>query len=100
METQHKWRAVPSTAQKNNPHSVRVDIVDDGGEFAPAFVAGDIMPEDARLMIAAPDLLSALVALREWVRNPGPDDGARNDYVVTMADKAIAKANAVTEDKP
>lgn len=55
-----KWRAIPSTLHTSNPASVRMDIVDDGAEFSPAFVAGDIMPEDARLMASSPRLLASL----------------------------------------
>lgn len=54
------FRAVPSTAHKPGSGSLRMDIVSDGTEFAPSFVAGDIMPNDARLFVAAPDLLETL----------------------------------------
>ncbi len=47
---------------------------------------------DTRPSKAAPDLLDALIGLREWVRNPGEDDSAANDAVIDKADAAIAKA--------
>lgn len=67
-----KWRAVPSTLHSSNPASVRMDIVDDGAEFSPAFVAGDIMPEDARLIVAASTMYNYLTLLAQ-----GGNDKAR-----------------------
>ena len=66
MSTTHThapWGIAPSAAQAHNPASVRVDIVcrSDATPFSNgAFIAGDILPEDARLMVAAPDLADAL----------------------------------------
>jgi hypothetical protein len=40
-----------------------MDIVTTTGEWNPAFVAGDILPEDARLIASAPDLLAACEAV-------------------------------------
>lgn len=54
------WRVVPTTARGADKKTVRVDIVSEGAPFSPSFVAGDILPDDAALMIAAPDLLAAL----------------------------------------
>jgi hypothetical protein len=47
-----------------------MDIVTTTGEWTPAFVAGDILPEDAHLIASAPDLLSAL----ERLAHPMADD--------------------------
>jgi hypothetical protein len=47
-----------------------MDVVTTTGEWNPAFVAGDILPEDARLISSAPDLLAAL----ERLAHPMADD--------------------------
>ena len=47
-----------------------MDVVTTSGEWNPAFVAGDILPEDARLIASAPDLLAAL----ERLAHPMADD--------------------------
>jgi hypothetical protein len=63
-----------------------MDIVATSGEWNPAFVAGDMLPEDARLIAAAPDLLSAL----ERLTHPMADDEDL-DY----AREVIAKAKGL-----
>ena len=60
-----------------------------GGQYVSAATKAN-----ARLIAAAPDLLSALIRLREWVRRPGVDDGLENKAVIDQADTAIAKAEA------
>ena len=60
-----------------------MDVVTTSGEWNPAFVAGDILPEDARLISSAPDLLAAL----ERLAHPMADDEDL-DY----AREVIAKA--------
>jgi len=77
------WLAIPTTAISRNPDSLRMDIVTKTGEWNPAFIAGDILPEDARLIASAPDLLSAL----ERLAHPMADDDDL-DY----AREVIAKA--------
>ena len=58
------WLATPTTfGNPRKPFTVRMDVVTTSGEWNPAFVAGDILPEDARLIASAPDLLSALKSL-------------------------------------
>ena len=64
------WLATPTTGNPSKPYTVRMDIVTTSGEWNPAFVAGDILPEDARLIASAPDLLSAL----ERLAHPMADD--------------------------
>lgn len=49
------------------------------------------------LIAAAPELLAALIDLREWVRNPGSDDSPANEQVIDQAEAAIARA---TEEGP
>jgi len=60
-----------------------MDIVTIAGEWNPAFVAGDILPEDARLIASAPDLLSAL----ERLAHPMADDDDL-DYARAIIRKA------------
>lgn len=53
---------------------------------------------NARLIAAAPELLQALVTLREWVREPwGEDDSATAEAVIYQAEAAIAKAQGVAQ---
>lgn len=51
---------------------------------------------NARLIAEAPNLLAALIRLREWVRNPGEDDSAENEAVIYQAEAAIARAEGET----
>ncbi len=98
-ETQHTpgpWQTVPTTAK--NAGSIRMDVVSPVTTFAPSYVAGDILPEDARLIAAAPDLLEALA---ECITDPGAHAYASEDYykakqrllaINNTARAAIAKA--------
>lgn len=91
------WRAIPTTAISRNPHSLRMDIVSTSGEWNPAFIAGDILPDDARLIASAPELLAALEAMTkayvELVESDyAPCWNAENDKEVISARAIIAKA--------
>ena len=64
------WIVTPTTGNPSKPYTVRMDVVTTSGEWNPAFVAGDILPADARLISSAPDLLAAL----ERLTHPMADD--------------------------
>ena len=66
------------------------------GPYAPRFV-GEAFVEYATLFAAAPDLLEALIRLREWVRQPGADDSPENEAIIYQAETAIARAEGRTE---
>ena len=92
------WLATPTTGNPHNPNSLRMDIVTTTGEWTPAFVAGDILPEDARLIASAPELLAALeVVLSSTCGNVG-DDGYEGCIRIEAKalDRAIA---AITKAK-
>lgn len=74
MKTQHTpgpW--VTRKSELSRPESRRVDIVTTAGDFSPSFVAGDALPEDARLIASAPDLLDALNAAYNALAWPDDD---------------------------
>ena len=78
MSTKHTpcpWATVPTTAKGAHPDTKRLDIVSHGAEFSPSFVAGDILPDDARLIAAAPDLLEIAKAYRNLLRTMAHTDG-------------------------
>ena len=64
------WIVTPTTGNPSKPYTVRMDVVTTSGEWNPAFVAGDMLPADAHLIAAAPDLLAAL----ERLAHPMADD--------------------------
>jgi len=72
MKTQHTpgpWKTAKSASQVRNPDSVRVDIIGNSKELyrEGAFIAGDILPGDAALIAAAPELLAALKDARSFI---------------------------------
>lgn len=111
MKTQHtpgNWFCQKSHLSR--PESVRVDIVTDAGEFSPCFIAGDVLPADAALIAAAPDLLAVLSAIvsdyHALQRSQGATAslgaeftagewlGSRLGGHIAQAELAIAKATA------
>jgi hypothetical protein len=82
------WRAIPTTAISRNPHSLRMDIVSTSGEWNPAFIAGDILPDDARLIASAPELLVALERIESALEHE-PEIYAD---ILSITRAAIAKA--------
>lgn len=79
------WNTVRSTAGGG---SARLDVVSNGTEFQPSFVAGDMMPDDARLIAAAPDLLAACRAVADADRL----NVAEINAALRLVDAAIARA--------
>ena len=88
------WIAIPTTAISRNANTVRMDVVTTSGEWNPAFVAGDILPSDARLIASAPDLLASLIELESMVAEMLPKHGpcGWGELALNQAREAIAKA--------
>ena len=61
------WRTDPTTAK--GAGSARLDIVSDGAFYSPSFVAGDILPEDAELIVRAVNNYADLLAALEGIAN-------------------------------
>jgi hypothetical protein len=84
------WIETPTTyGNPRKPYSLRMDVVTTSGEWNPAFVAGDMLPEDARLISSAPELLAAL----ERLAHPMADDEDLNH-----AREVIARAKGLSND--
>ena len=104
------WVAVKSEAHAGDPDSVRVDIHALGAAYSPVHVASDIMPEDARLIAAAPEMLATLRRAAPWLGTMIADGGhlgcvGPNDCVATLrqAEDLIAfviGAEATTQPRP
>lgn len=82
-QTPGPWRTVPTTAK--GAGSARLDIVSDGAAYSPSFVAGDILPEDAALIVRAVNSHEDLLAALEL---------AANQFDFTVA--ALAKGQTVS----
>lgn len=92
------WRVAPCTLE--GAGTLRRDIVSDGAEFSPAYVGGDILEDDARLIAAAPDMLEALRAVAPLIggvlgrmRYSVPADAT----ILPMISAAILKATGGKE---
>lgn len=83
------WRAVPTTAPGHHPDTLRQDVVSDGTEFAPSFVAGDMKPEDAAAVAVLPELYEALNGMYRWATHQKGFDATE------WADVRAALAKAV-----
>lgn len=99
MKNQHTpgpWRVVCASAHEFNPNTTRKDIIGKN-LFGDAYVAGDIAANDAALISAAPDLLSALKALHSCHRAFSGSESwtTLDDEARGFAETAIAKAEGV-----
>lgn len=85
------YRAVPRDGD-----TIRVDVVTYGLPFAPSFVAGDMLPQDAALLVAAPDLLAALEETRDYFLDDllTGDDGPKFRHALHTIEEACARARA------
>ena len=91
MTTEHTpgpYRAVPRDGD-----TIRVDVVTYGLPFAPSFVAGDMLPKDAALLVAAPTLAEEHqmmeVALRQFLGNERYHDQGGSQRVYDNAYASI-----------
>jgi hypothetical protein len=78
--------------ESSRPESARLDIVTEAGEFSPSFVAGDALPQDARLIAAAPELFDALLFLLADYVAIGGEKLTGSSVPAELARAAIAKA--------
>lgn len=83
------WVVVKSEAHAGNPESVRVDIHSLGVAYSPAHVASDIMPEDARLIAAAPEMLDVLRDVLDWYAHSNGADGDMPPELHTRMIRAV-----------
>ncbi len=94
------WRVVPSTT-KGMEH--RFEIVSEGAEFSPSFVAENLLKEDAERIVAAVNerdgLLALLKGLADYMEAAERETGCVLNWGYTTARAAIAKATGVTEDQ-
>jgi hypothetical protein len=102
MKTKHTpgpWRSVVASAHEFNPDTLRRDIIGKC-EFGDAYVAGDISEIDARLISAAPDLLSALQQAYNAIAWDIPGGNLSDEEEEALLDTiraAIAKAEGRAE---
>lgn len=106
------WTFAKSTARGLHPESKRVDILSTGTEFNPSFVAAQVLPEDARLIAAAPELAAALgrlvvdvetIVANHEVHPPGAALDALAmgpDSPLRTARLALVKAGGAPADAP
>ena len=78
--------------ESSRPESARLDIVTEAGDFSPSFVAGDALPQDARLIAAAPELFDALLFLLADYVAIGGEKLTGSSVPAELARAAIAKA--------
>jgi len=88
----------PWSVNERGGQTIRVDIVSHADDlpFTPSFVAGDILPADARLIAAAPAMLEALELALEEIRQYHADEdckgGCPAQEALTAGRAAIAQA--------
>ena len=87
------WKVVSTTAK--GAGSSRKDVVAEGLEFSPSYIAGDMLPEDAILLAAAPGLLKelkAIILLADAQKKVGDRHLTMRQWELDDARAALAKA--------
>lgn len=87
-----RWTPGPWSVKERGGQTIRVDIVSDAESlpFTPSFVAGDILPADARIIAAAPVMLAVLDSI-EACLSAGDMDALANAR--TDAQALLARLN-------
>ena len=84
--TKGPWEDVPTSSK--GAGTARRDIVSNGTDFSPAFIAGDILPQDAKAIAAVPDLLAALEYALPWLHCEKGNENGPHAKIIAALTKA------------